>query len=54
MGEPARPGQIDPETRDIVLTVYIDKVTKTPQGLRNVEIDKVENVKDPVKERMKK
>ena len=45
--------QIDPETRDIILTVYIDKVEKTSQGLRNVEIDKVENVKDPVKARMK-
>ncbi len=51
---PRGPVQIDPETRDIILTVYIDKVTKTPQGLRNVEIDKVENVKDPVKARMKK
>jgi branched-chain amino acid transport system substrate-binding protein len=51
---PRGPVQIDPETRDIILTVYIDKVQKTPDGLRNVEIDKVENVKDPVKERMKK
>ena len=43
-------------TRDKVdiLTVYIDKVEKTPAGLRNVEIDKVENVKDPVKARMAK
>jgi branched-chain amino acid transport system substrate-binding protein len=51
---PRGPVQIDPETRDIILTVYIDKVTKTPDGLRNVEIDKVENVKDPVKARMPK
>jgi branched-chain amino acid transport system substrate-binding protein len=51
---PRGPVQIDPETRDIILTVYIDKVTKTPEGLRNVEIDKVENVKDPVKARMAK
>jgi branched-chain amino acid transport system substrate-binding protein len=51
---PRGPVQIDPETRDIILTVYIDKVEKTPQGLRNVEIDKVENVKDPVKARMAK
>jgi branched-chain amino acid transport system substrate-binding protein len=51
---PRGPVQIDPDTRDIILTVYIDKVTKTPQGLRNVEIDKVENVKDPVKARMAK
>ena len=45
--------EIDPQTRDIILTVYINKVEKTPDGLRNVEIDKVENVKDPVKDRMK-
>ena len=51
---PRGPVQIDPETRDIILTVYINKVTKTPEGLRNVEIDKVENVKDPVKARMPK
>jgi branched-chain amino acid transport system substrate-binding protein len=51
---PRGPIQIDPETRDIILTVYIDKVQKTPDGLRNVEIDKVENVKDPVKARMAK
>jgi len=51
---PRGPVQIDPETRDIILTVYIDKVQKTADGLRNVEIDKVENVKDPVKARMPK
>jgi branched-chain amino acid transport system substrate-binding protein len=51
---PRGPVEIDPETRDIILTVYIDKVTKTPDGLRNVEIDKIENVKDPVKARMAK
>jgi branched-chain amino acid transport system substrate-binding protein len=50
---PRGPVQIDPETRDIILTVYIDKVEQTSQGLRNVEIDKIENVKDPVKARMK-
>ena len=50
---PRGPMSIDPETRDVVETVYINRVEKTPAGLRNVEIDKVENVKDPVKERMK-
>jgi branched-chain amino acid transport system substrate-binding protein len=50
---PRGPIEIDSETRDINLTVYIQKVEKTPDGLRNVEIDKVENVKDPVKARMK-
>jgi branched-chain amino acid transport system substrate-binding protein len=51
---PRGPVQIDPETRDIILTVYINKVEKGAGGLHNVEIDKVENVKDPVKARMKK
>jgi branched-chain amino acid transport system substrate-binding protein len=51
---PRGPMSIDPETRDVVQTIYVRKVEKTADGLRNVEIDKVENVKDPVKERMKK
>src|SRR5437660_2118510 len=45
---------IDPETRDIVQTVYIRRVEKVGGRLVNVEIDKIDNVKDPVKERMKK
>jgi branched-chain amino acid transport system substrate-binding protein len=44
---PRGPMQIDPETRDIVQTIYIRKVEKTGAGLRNVVFDKVENVKDP-------
>ena len=44
---------IDPETRDIINTVYIRKVEKVGGQLRNVEIEKFENVKDPVKARMK-
>jgi len=51
---PRGPVAIDPETRDIVQTVYIRRVEKIDGRLHNVEIDKVENVKDPVKERMKK
>jgi len=51
---PRGPISIDPETRDIVQTVYIRRVDKVDGKLLNVEIDKVENVKDPVKERMKK
>jgi branched-chain amino acid transport system substrate-binding protein len=39
--------QIDPATRDVVQTVYIRKVEKVGGELRNVVIDKVENVKDP-------
>jgi branched-chain amino acid transport system substrate-binding protein len=51
---PRGPISIDPETRDIVQTVYIRRVEKVGGQLVNVEIDKIENVKDPVKERMKK
>ena len=38
---------IDPETRDIVQTIYIRRVEKVDGQLVNVEIDKIENVKDP-------
>jgi len=50
---PRGPMSIDPETRDVVQTVYIRRVEKAGNDLVNVEFDKVENVKDPVKERMK-
>ena len=51
---PRGPMSIDPETRDVVQTVYIRRVEKVGGQLRNVEFDKIENVKDPVKARMKK
>jgi branched-chain amino acid transport system substrate-binding protein len=51
---PRGPIAIDPETRDIVQTVYIRRVEKVGDHLANVEFDKVENVKDPVKARMPK
>jgi len=51
---PRGPISIDPDTRDIVQTVYVRRVEKVGDRLMNVEFDKVENVKDPVKERMKK
>jgi branched-chain amino acid transport system substrate-binding protein len=44
---------IDPDTRDIINTVYIRRVEKVGGEVRNVEIAKFENVKDPVKERAK-
>jgi branched-chain amino acid transport system substrate-binding protein len=44
---------IDPDTRDIINTVYIRRVEKVNGKIQNVEIAKFENVKDPVKERMK-
>jgi branched-chain amino acid transport system substrate-binding protein len=51
---PRGPIQIDPETRDIIQTVYIRRVEKIGGQPLNVEFDKIENVKDPVKARMKK
>jgi branched-chain amino acid transport system substrate-binding protein len=50
---PRGPITIDPETRDIIQTVHIFQTEKVGDQSLNVEIDKVENVKDPVKERMK-
>ena len=50
---PRGPVSIDPETRDIVENVYIRKVEKVNNELVNVDIDKAENVKDPVKARAK-
>ena len=38
---------IDPQTRDIVQTVYVRKVEKVGGKLVNVEIAKIPNVKDP-------
>jgi branched-chain amino acid transport system substrate-binding protein len=40
---------IDPETRDVVQTVYIRKVEKTGGGLYNTEFDKFPDQKDPGK-----
>ncbi len=51
---PRGPISIDPDTRDIVQTVYIQKVEKKNGKLVNVVIDKIANVKDPVKAAMKK
>ena len=50
---PRGPMSIDPQTRDVIQTVYIRRVEKVNGQLRNVEIEKFENVKDPVKARMK-
>jgi branched-chain amino acid transport system substrate-binding protein len=51
---PRGPMSIDPETRDVVQTIYVRRVDKVPDGLGNVEFDKLLEVKDPVKARMKK
>jgi len=50
---PRGPISIDPETRDIIQTVYIRRVEKVDGKVVNVEFDKAEKVKDPVKARMK-
>jgi branched-chain amino acid transport system substrate-binding protein len=50
---PRGPMSIDPQTRDVVQTVYIRRVEKVGGALVNVEFDKIENVKDPFKARMK-
>jgi branched-chain amino acid transport system substrate-binding protein len=50
---PRGPMSLDPETRDVVQTVYIRRVEKVGGELRNVEFDKIENVKDPFKAGLK-
>ena len=47
---PRGPISIDPETRDIVQTVYIRQVEKVGGDYQNVEFDKIENVKDPAQQ----
>jgi branched-chain amino acid transport system substrate-binding protein len=49
---PRGPISIDPETRDIVQTVYIRRVQKVGNELENIEFDSVPKVKDPAKARM--
>lgn len=50
---PRGPISIDPETRDIIQTVYIDEVQKVDGKLVNVQIAAIPNVKHPVKAAMK-
>jgi branched-chain amino acid transport system substrate-binding protein len=49
LNSPRGPIQIDPETRDIVQTVYVRRVERVKGGLYNVEFDNFPNVKDPGK-----
>jgi branched-chain amino acid transport system substrate-binding protein len=51
---PRGPVSIDPATRDIVQNVYIRRVEMVGNEMRNVEFDKVEDVKDPFNARMSK
>jgi branched-chain amino acid transport system substrate-binding protein len=50
LASPRGPIMIDPETRDVVQTVYIRKVEKLNGGLYNVEFDKFPDQKDPGKQ----
>ncbi len=49
---PRGPISIDPETRDIIQTVYIRRVEKGRTGSIISEFDSFPNVKDPAKARM--
>jgi len=51
---PRGPIAIDPETRDIIQNVYIDKVEKKGDHLMNEQIAVFPDVKDPFKAAMKK
>jgi len=51
---PRGPMSLDPETRDVVQTIYIRRVERVGARIVNVDFDKELNVKDPVKEQMKK
>lgn len=48
---PRGPIEIDPETRDIIQTVYIRKVEEKNGKLVSVEFDQIDRVKDPAKEK---
>jgi branched-chain amino acid transport system substrate-binding protein len=45
---PRGPMSIDPETRDVVQTVYIREVQKVGDRLQNVILEEIPNVKDPL------
>jgi branched-chain amino acid transport system substrate-binding protein len=51
---PRGPMSIDPETRDVIQTVYIRKIEKVNGKLVNVTIASFPNVKDPFKAAMNK
>ncbi|HRF09008.1 MAG TPA: ABC transporter substrate-binding protein [Xanthobacteraceae bacterium] len=51
---PRGPMSIDPETRDVIQTIYVRKVEKKNGELYNVEFASFPDVKDPVKAAAKK
>lgn len=48
---PRGPMSIDPETRDVVQSIYMRRVRKVAGELVNVPFDRIADVKDPVKAR---
>ena len=48
---PRGPMSIDPETRDVVQTIYIRRVQKVGGELVNVPFDKIEKASDPTRAR---
>jgi branched-chain amino acid transport system substrate-binding protein len=49
IASPRGPITIDPQTRDVIQTVYVRKVEKVGGELYNVEFDKFPDMKDPGK-----
>jgi len=49
LDSPRGPVMLDPETRDVIQTVYLRRVQKVGGKLYNVEFEQVANVKDPGK-----
>jgi len=50
LDSPRGPVTIDPDTRDVIQTIYIRRVQKVNGKLYNVEFEQVPNFKDPGKE----
>ncbi len=49
LNSPRGPIRIDPETRDVIQTVYVRRVERREDGMYNVEFDKFLDQKDPGK-----
>jgi branched-chain amino acid transport system substrate-binding protein len=49
LDSPRGPFRIDPETRDVIQTVYVRRVEKRADGFFNVEFDRFLEQKDPGK-----
>jgi branched-chain amino acid transport system substrate-binding protein len=51
---PRGPVAIDPETRDIVQDIYVRRLERVKGELQNIEFDKFDAVKDPIKAAQRK